>query len=153
MEEHDMVRSVDPNGETLVWCRNNSVCARSRLGPKLMNRFKREKNDTKEHGYMLKRNLNLEERSQTGKLKGGNWMEKTGGCSSHFVFFCDCVFCVPIKVPANLPLVVLLSVWTAAVSSRDRWPFARRRMANAEKEGLDGRSGADGRASCQGCHH
>ena len=37
------MRRVDPNGETLVWCRKWSGCARCRLEPKLMNRCRPER--------------------------------------------------------------------------------------------------------------
>ena len=38
MERRDMVRKVEPIGAALVWCRNCSMYARLRLGPKLMDR-------------------------------------------------------------------------------------------------------------------
>ena len=41
MEEHCTVRSVDPNGETLLWCGHRSGYARVRPGSKLMNSQKR----------------------------------------------------------------------------------------------------------------
>ena len=50
---HDMVRRVDPNGETLVWCRKCSGCARCRLEAKLMNRCRSEKKATKEYGNVF----------------------------------------------------------------------------------------------------
>ena len=58
----DLVRSVDPNCEALVWCRKCSGYARCRLGPGLMNRCRPEKIDTKQYGNMLKRILIPEER-------------------------------------------------------------------------------------------
>ena len=57
---HDMVRRVDRHGEALTWCRKCSGYARCRLVPKLINRCKPEKMDTKEYGK-LKRIFALEE--------------------------------------------------------------------------------------------
>ena len=54
-----MVRSVDPDGEALVWCRKCSGYAQWCVGTKLMNRCIPEKKDTKEHGKMLKNVLEL----------------------------------------------------------------------------------------------
>ena len=62
--DHAMVRRVDPHGAALVSCRKCSGCARCRLGPKLMNRSRLKKKDTKEHGKMfLKKILKLEKES------------------------------------------------------------------------------------------
>ena len=58
---HDMVRRFDRHGQALIWCRECSGHARQRQGPKLMNRCKPEKMDTKEYGKMLKRILTLED--------------------------------------------------------------------------------------------
>ena len=56
-----MVRKIDRTGEDLNWYRRCSAHARQSLGPKLMNRCRREKIDRKEHGEMLRRILALEE--------------------------------------------------------------------------------------------
>ena len=52
--EHDIARREDPTDETLVWCRKCSGYAWRRLGPKLVNRCRPEKQDTIEQGHMLK---------------------------------------------------------------------------------------------------
>ena len=49
LREHDIVRRVDPDGETLVWC---TRCCR--MGPILMNRCRPQQKDTKEHRNMVK---------------------------------------------------------------------------------------------------
>ena len=74
-----MVRRVDPNGEATVWCRKSSGYAGCRLAPKLMNRGRQDKKDTKEHNNTLKTNLKVKkERYQTGKQKGGKLRERRG---------------------------------------------------------------------------
>ena len=61
VEEHGMVRRVDPHGEALLWCRKCSGYARCRLWPMLMNRCRPSKKDTKEHGQMSCRLLKQEQ--------------------------------------------------------------------------------------------
>ena len=58
---HDLVRSVDRQGETLIWCRKCSGHARQRMGPKLLNCCKPEHAGTKKHGKMVKRIQTLED--------------------------------------------------------------------------------------------
>ena len=67
-----MVRSVDRQGEVLIWCRKCSGCARQRMGPKLMEGCKPEQDGTKEHGQMLKRIQILEEGRIVAK-EARNW--------------------------------------------------------------------------------
>ena len=70
---HDMVKRVDPNGETLVWCRKCSGCTRCRLKAKLMNRCRPEKKATKEYGNVFSKN------SQTRRRKGTRQKRKRRG--------------------------------------------------------------------------
>ena len=51
---HGMVTRVEPNGETLVWCRKVSCCTRCRFRPELMNLCRPAKTDTEDHCKMLK---------------------------------------------------------------------------------------------------
>ena len=45
---HDVIRRVDPHGEVLICCRTFSGHARSRMGPKLLNRCRPEARHTRE---------------------------------------------------------------------------------------------------------
>ena len=58
---HDLVRRVDRQGETLIWCRKCSGYARQRMGPQLLNCCRPEQVGTKEHGKMIKRIQILED--------------------------------------------------------------------------------------------
>ena len=60
-ERHDTVRKVDHNGKASIWRRKCSGYARRRQGPKLMNRCKTEKVDTKEYGKIVNRSVILDE--------------------------------------------------------------------------------------------
>ena len=66
-----MVRRVDRNGEALVWCCRKCLGnARQRTGPKLMNRCKPKKMDTKECGQMLKRRGSWTKHAEGWKIEG-----------------------------------------------------------------------------------
>ena len=70
------------------------------------------------------------------------------------------VFLFPGRDSGDFPSAFLSFVFFTAAASLKCPPVTeadacskREEMANAEEEGMDGRSSTDGRASCKSCHH
>ena len=63
-----MVRSMDRQGEVLIWCRMCSGYARQRMGPKLVNCCRPEQTDTKE-SKLSRKEESLPRRQRIGESR------------------------------------------------------------------------------------